>query len=325
MPFWADIWFSFIAIAAIYTQNLSLRINTVTLYQVSKLLNIPAQCLFQYFTKGKVFNLWVYGSLVVLTAGVALSTIAEFNFDATIGGIFAALSGVVSVVTEQAEIGRLREKFNINTVDFVHSNSLHRMVMSGCLILVVEREALIMIPQMRWQTAALLFLSCLIATGINLTVVAVIGKFGAVTTAVVGHVKTINIISLGFVLHPPPMNWILGKQLSGITVALLGAVKYGQYTSFPDADWCNSARQLVARSRQGEKGTAGKWKADTNGQTDNELISVDATDEHEEEGLLQEMRSGKPEATVVGAQEDKLLHETQSQNVVFARVDGAPA
>mmetsp|Transcript_120182 Transcript_120182/g.218513 ORF Transcript_120182/g.218513 Transcript_120182/m.218513 type:complete len:382 (-) Transcript_120182:289-1434(-) len=242
LPFWTDVWFSFIAIAAIYTQNLSLRINTVTLYQVSKLLNIPAQCLLQYFTKNKVFSLWVYGSLVVLTLGVALSTVAELDFEATIAGIVAALLGVVSVVTEQAEIGRLKEKYQVTSMDFLHSNSMHRMIMSGCLILLVERKALSDFPQMSFNTAFFLFLSCLIATGINITVVAVIGQFGAVTTAVIGHLKTIIIISLGFMLHPPRVDWVLAKNLTGIAIALFGAIKYGQYTSFPEVDWCRSCQ-----------------------------------------------------------------------------------
>mmetsp|Transcript_109206 Transcript_109206/g.198990 ORF Transcript_109206/g.198990 Transcript_109206/m.198990 type:complete len:376 (-) Transcript_109206:74-1201(-) len=244
LPFWTDVWFSFIAIAAIYTQNLSLKINTVTLYQVSKLLNIPAQCLMQYFTKSKVFSIWVYGSLVILTLGVALSTVAELDFEATIAGIIAALLGVLSVVTEQAEIGRLKEKYQVTSMDFLHSNSMHRMIMSGCLILLVERKALSDFPQMSFNTAFFLFLSCLIATGINITVVAVIGQFGAVTTAVIGHLKTIIIISLGFVLHPPPLDLVLAKNLTGITIALFGAVKYGQYTSFPEVNCLTSFPEL---------------------------------------------------------------------------------
>lgn len=276
MPFWADMWWSFLCIGAIYCQNLSLRINTVTLYQVGKLLNIPAQCLMQYFTKGKVFSLWVYGSLVILTLGVALSTIAELDLDATIAGVFAALAGVVSVVTEQAEIGRLKAKFEMDAIDFMHSNSIHRIIMAACLVPLVEHKALRDIPQMSLMTGVALFLSCLIATLINITVVSIIGKFGAVTTAVLGHLKTVIIISLGFVLHKPAVNLILAKNLTGITVALFGAVKYGQYTSFPETDWtkcCISDNGNMSSQVKGPNGSGKNGKVIA--ETDSDLAELE--------------------------------------------------
>jgi len=260
MPFWSDVWFSFLAILCIYAQNISLKINTVTLYQIAKLLNIPAQCLWQYLTKGKVFSIFVYSSLVVLTLGVALSTVAELNFEATIAGVMAAGLAVIAVVVEQGEIGRLKEKYQIDSVDFLHSNSLHRLTMSGMLILVVEREALTQFRTMTFNQWGMLFASCVFATIINISVVAVIGKFGAVATAVVGHLKTISIVVLGFLIHPPPVDMTLAKNLTGVTIALIGAIKYGQYTAFPEAD-CFARCRSERDAEQGKEDIAENTKA----------------------------------------------------------------
>mmetsp|Transcript_119734 Transcript_119734/g.217554 ORF Transcript_119734/g.217554 Transcript_119734/m.217554 type:complete len:193 (+) Transcript_119734:3-581(+) len=164
--------------------------------------------------------------------------------------------------------------------------------MAGVLILVMEFKALKDIPQMSLKTAVLLFMSCLIATLINITVVAIIGKFGAVTTAVLGHLKTTIIISLGFALHQPPMDWILLKNLTGITIALFGAVKYGQYTSFPDSDW----RRCCGCAPEASNGTNGNA---TNGKVipDEEVALKPVADAVDQ---LEDLEDSAPEADVIG-------------------------
>lgn len=242
MPLWANLWYSFLFIACIYAQTFSLKTNSVTLFQISKLLVIPSQCLMQYFTKHKVFTKWVYGSLFILAVGVALSTVAELHFEATIYGVSVALIATFLVVVEQAETGRLKEKFELNSVDFMHSHTMHRIIMSACLILVVEQKALRDIPQMSIKNVVLLLMSCLLALTLNLTSVFIIGKFGAVASAVMGHSKTVFIFAIGFAMHPPPVDLEFAKDLTGIAIALFGAVKYGQYTACPEADWCGCCR-----------------------------------------------------------------------------------
>merc|ERR1712070_8288 len=69
-----------------------------------------------------------------------------------------------------------------------------------------------------------------------------LGKFGSVTTAVVGHLKTICILIAGFWVHRPAMDLNFLKMIVGVCIAMTGVVKYGQYTQFPDADWSISGK-----------------------------------------------------------------------------------
>merc|ERR1712232_994494 len=43
-------------------------------------------------------------------------------------------------------------------------------------------------------------------------------------------------------MKPPIVGTIFFKNLGGICAGMFGAIKYGQYTAFPDADCCNCAK-----------------------------------------------------------------------------------
>lgn len=278
MPFWADAWWSFLAVACIYAQNMSLRLNTVPVYQTAKLMGIPTQCLWQYLTTGKVYSAWVYGSMLVLTFGVGLSTVASLELNANVQGVSAAALAVFVVVLEQSETARLKTLFEMDSMSFLHSNSFHRIFGSAGLILLMEIDALSALGNMTGYAAMMLFISCLFATSINITVVSIIGKFGPVTVAVLGHLKTVSIVSLGFLLRPPAVDIVLAKNVAGISVALTGAIKYGQYTSFPEVDCCDSMLGNRTKTFQDVErdldATAGEEKAASNEEL--QFLSVEA-------------------------------------------------
>ena len=74
-------------------------------------------------------------------------------------------------------------------------------------------------------------LSCIIAVGTNLSQFICIGRFTAVTFQVLGHMKTILVLILGFVFF--------GKEglnlhvVLGMMVAIMGMIWYGNASSKP--------------------------------------------------------------------------------------------
>jgi multidrug transporter EmrE-like cation transporter len=66
-------------------------------------------------------------------------------------------------------------------------------------------------------------LSCLIAVSVNFSTFLVIGKCDAVTYQVLGHLKTVLILILGFVALKNPAN---PRAIAGIVVAMVGMVAY---------------------------------------------------------------------------------------------------
>lgn len=293
MPLWANAWTASLCLATIYLQNMSLLMNTVTLYQLCKMLVIPTQCLWQYLTKGTILSRHVYGSLLVLTVGVGISTVAELSFSATIAGLCVAVSGVIVIVIEQAEVQRLKAMFEIDSMDFVLSNIFHRIFGSALLILLIERDALTAMTTMTGYECMMWIITCLCATCINITSVFIIGKFGSVAIAVVGHLKTVGIIGLGFMLHTPPFDMSLAKNVTGIAVALSGAGKYAQYTLFSDSD-CSTWFALSNLEEASKKKPAA---------AEEELdpltgMAEDAEASHEE--MPKTTKLGEPSVDVVG-------------------------
>lgn len=223
--------------------------NSVTLYQIAKLMVMPAQCVWQYFVFSKVYSKYVYFSIFILTIGVGLTVIAELELNASVSGVFVGAVAVVSVVVEQAECQRLSRIYNTDALHFMHSSMIHRVILCSSVILgSPEREALGDLQNMAWKTLMLLLLTCILAMGVNVTNVQIIGRFGPVAMAVVGHVKTVLIFVLGFWLHPPKVDLSLAKTVIGIFIALFGAVKYGQYSAFPEADCFASCGKKKART-----------------------------------------------------------------------------
>mmetsp|Transcript_65395 Transcript_65395/g.123797 ORF Transcript_65395/g.123797 Transcript_65395/m.123797 type:complete len:377 (-) Transcript_65395:155-1285(-) len=245
-------WLGGLVLGGIYAQNLSLRINPVTFYQIAKLMNIPAQCLYQYFTQSKVFSIYVYASLVALTCGIGLSTVAELNIEVTVAGLTVAVLAVFIVVLEQAEIARISKKYQMSSMELLLSLGPHRIFLAAVVVMANERGIFEDMKKVELATWGWVILSCVLATSVNITVTKIIGKFGPVTTAVVGHAKTMSIIGLGFFLRPPVFDMVLAKNLTGISIALIATVKYGQYTAFPEADCCARCRPKMLTIEDGE-------------------------------------------------------------------------
>jgi solute carrier family 35 protein E3 len=76
-----------------------------------------------------------------------------------------------------------------------------------------------------------LTLSCFIAIGVNLSQFICIGRFSAVSFQVLGHMKTVLVLSLGFLFF--------GKEglnlqvVLGMVLAVLGMIWYGNASAKP--------------------------------------------------------------------------------------------
>lgn len=64
--------FAVVADISILTLNLSLMINTVSFYQIAKLLIIPCVCFIERFYMGRRFTREVTAAILVVISGVAI-------------------------------------------------------------------------------------------------------------------------------------------------------------------------------------------------------------------------------------------------------------
>ncbi|GBG84217.1 hypothetical protein CBR_g38189 [Chara braunii] len=85
--------------------------------------------------------------------------------------------------------------------------------------------ACIAVVSTSFQQYFFIILSCLIAVGTNLSQFICIGRFSAVGFQVLGHMKTVLVLVLGYFLFGKEMFTM--KVLLGITFAIVGMVWYG--------------------------------------------------------------------------------------------------
>jgi len=82
-----------------------------------------------------------------------------------------------------------------------------------------------------WFWQIFIFLSCTIAVGTNLSQFICIGRFTAVSFQVLGHMKTILVLIMGF--------FFFGKEnlnlqvVFGMVIAVVGMIWYGNASSKP--------------------------------------------------------------------------------------------
>jgi len=218
-------------VASVMFMNYSLRSNSVGFYQVTKLACVPCMVIIESAYFGKVFSRKIKTTLAVIILGVGLAVVTdvEFNFKGLVYGCLAIF------FTTQFQIwtSSKQKEHGLQGLQFQHSQS-HAVTIIVFILLVVfeiilpEKGDSLLEHEFSAGEVFLIFLSCLLAIAVNVTSASLIGKTSAVTYQVVGHMKTCLVLMGGFMLFPisaTPAQWI--KNLSGILVAVVGGVVYG--------------------------------------------------------------------------------------------------
>ncbi|XP_048500079.1 UDP-rhamnose/UDP-galactose transporter 6 isoform X2 [Beta vulgaris subsp. vulgaris] len=194
---------------SIVGMNVSLMWNSVGFYQIAKLSIIPVLCLFEI-----VFDNLRYSRDTKLSIGLVL-----------IG---------VGVCTVTDYVHFLQKKYSLSPFNLLGHTA---PAQAGTLLLVGPfldywlTNKRIDAFDYTTPSIMLIILSCIIAIGTNLSQFICIGRFTAVSFQVLGHMKTILVLILGFVLF--------GKEglnlhvVVGMMIAVLGMIWYGNASSKP--------------------------------------------------------------------------------------------
>eukprot|EP00667_Euglena_gracilis_P019558 EG_transcript_20994 len=201
--------------------NFSLLYNSVGLYQVLKLLNIPVICVMEYVWLQISYSTQLKVSLFVILLGVGMATVTEIEF--SLVGFIHGFLATIATGLYQIMCGTKQKEYGIDAMQLLHKQAPVTAAMLGLLALLFDDiPALCHYPFHRGVVLLILFTG-LVAFGVNLTVFLIIGKTSPVTYQVVGHFKTCAVIFFGFVwLHQP----FDTTNLIGMSVAFLGMVFY---------------------------------------------------------------------------------------------------
>ncbi|XP_044475696.1 UDP-rhamnose/UDP-galactose transporter 6-like [Mangifera indica] len=217
---------------SIVGMNISLMWNSVGFYQIAKLSMIPVSCLLEVVLDKIRYSKDTKLSISVVLLGVGVCTITDVSVNAR--GFVAAFIAVWSTSMQQYYVHHLQRKYALSSFNLLGHTAPAQaatLLLIGPFLdywLIGKR-----IDTYDYQTASVVFiiLSCTIAVGTNLSQFICIGRFTAVSFQVVGHMKTVLVLFMGFVFF--------GKEglnlqvVLGMIIAVIGMIWYSNASTKP--------------------------------------------------------------------------------------------
>ncbi|KAJ8449103.1 hypothetical protein Cgig2_004158 [Carnegiea gigantea] len=200
--------------------------------RIAKLSMIPVLCLFEIVFDNIRYSRDTKLSIVVVLIGVGVCTVTDVSLNTK--GFIAALVAVWSTALQQYYVHFLQKKYSMSSFNLLSHTA---PAQAGTLLLLgpfldywLTNKR---IDEFKYSMPSVLLitLSCIIAIGTNLSQFICIGRFTAVSFQVLGHMKTVLVLILGFVFF--------GKEglnlqvILGMVIAVLGMIWYGNASSKP--------------------------------------------------------------------------------------------
>ncbi|XP_057542543.1 UDP-rhamnose/UDP-galactose transporter 4-like [Amaranthus tricolor] len=232
LPFVDILKFVLFANFSIVGMNVSLMWNSVGFYQIAKLSMIPVSCFLEVVLDKVRYSRDTKLSIVLVLLGVGVCTVTDVNVNAK--GFISAFVAVWSTSLQQYYVHHLQRKYSIGSFNLLGRTA---PVQAASLLIVGPFFDYWLTGQRvdaySYSSISVFFilLSCTIAIGTNLSQFICIGRFSAVTFQVLGHMKTIFVLIMGFTFFGKEgLNW---HVVLGMIIAILGMMWYGNASSKP--------------------------------------------------------------------------------------------
>ncbi|KAJ8769595.1 hypothetical protein K2173_005198 [Erythroxylum novogranatense] len=234
---------------SIVGMNVSLMWNSVGFYQIAKLSMIPVSCFLEVVLDNVRYSRDTKLSIVVVLLGVAVCTVTDVSVN--LKGFLAALVAVWSTSIQQYYVHYLQRKYSLGSFNLLGHTAPAQaasLLVAGPFLDYWLTDKRIDAYPLGFTSTLFIILSCSIAVGTNLSQFICIGRFTAVTFQVLGHMKTILVLILGFVFF--------GKEglnvqvVVGMVIAVAGMVWYSNASSKPGG---KERRSLSMNNRQSQK------------------------------------------------------------------------
>ncbi|XP_010906037.1 UDP-rhamnose/UDP-galactose transporter 6-like [Elaeis guineensis] len=232
LPLQELIKFVLFANLSIVGMNVSLMWNSVGFYQIAKLCMIPVSCFLEVLFDKIRYSRDTKLSIVVVLIGVAVCTVTDVSVNSR--GLIAAAIAVWSTSLQQYYVHFLQRKYSLGSFNLLGhtapAQAASLLILGPFLDYWMTNKR---VDKFDYNVTAVFFiiLSCTIAVGTNLSQFICIGRFTAVSFQVLGHMKTILVLVLGFIFF--------GKEglnlhvVLGMILAVVGMIWYGSSSSKP--------------------------------------------------------------------------------------------
>lgn len=241
VPLWELLWFSIVANMSITGMNFSLMLNSIGFYQISKLSMIPVVCIMEWILHNKHYSREVKWSVVVVVAGVGVCTVTDVKVNAK--GFICACLAVLSTSLQQISIGSLQKKYSIGSFELLSKTAPIQalsLLFLGPFVDYFLNSKSLRDYKMSYGALLFIFLSCTLAVFCNMSQYLCIGRFSAVSFQVLGHMKTVCVLTLGWLLFDSQLTL---KNIMGMVIAVVGMVMYSWAV---EAEKRSSAKPTVA-------------------------------------------------------------------------------
>ncbi|XP_047336438.1 UDP-rhamnose/UDP-galactose transporter 4-like [Impatiens glandulifera] len=217
---------------SIVGMNVSLMWNSVGFYQIAKLSMIPVSCFLEVALDKVRYSRDTKLSISLVLLGVAVCTITDVSVNTK--GFIAAVVAVWSTSLQQYYVHFLQKKYSLGSFNLLgHTAPVQAasLLLLGPFVDYWLTSKRVDAYNYTFISLFFIFLSCTIAIGTNLSQFICIGRFSAVSFQVLGHMKTVLVLTLGFIFF--------GKEglnihvVLGMIVAIMGMIWYGNASSKP--------------------------------------------------------------------------------------------
>lgn len=230
VPLWELLWFSIVANLSITSMNLSLMLNSVGFYQISKLSIIPMVCMMEWILNNKHYTTRVIVSVVVVAFGVGVCTVTDV--DINVKGFLCACMAVFCTSLQQITIGSFQKKYNIGSFELLSKTAPIQavsLILFGPIIDYYLNGRSFLKYHFTTGAISFILLSCSLAVFCNMSQYLCIGRFSATTFQVLGHMKTVCVLILGWILFDSALTI---KNILGMLLAVVGMVIYSWAVEF---------------------------------------------------------------------------------------------
>ncbi|DBB13421.1 hypothetical protein WJX82_009270 [Trebouxia sp. C0006] len=214
--------------------NLSLKLNTVGFYQISKICTMPTLIAIEFVFYGKYPGQKTILAVILVCLGVCLATVTGQGLTTSLIGFLVGLSAVFVTAIYQVWASSKQKEFQTGSMQLLHQYMPLAAFMLVVLVPVVEPVGLFenqanphTLMGYTYSVPSILAIAISSALGllVNLSTFMVIGATSSLTYNIVGHMKTMTILAGSCLIFGDTMSI---SKLSGVAIAMLGVAWYAQ-------------------------------------------------------------------------------------------------
>lgn len=203
--------------------NLSLKHNSIGLYQLMKVMTTPVICVLQYILHRVTVTWWELSALAPICVGVAIATVTTIN-GTTLGFIFGGL-GILSTSLYQVWVKSEQSALKVNSMQLLHMQApISFFMLLGFTPVAEPNYGDILKYEWLNPTCVLAVIaSGILAALVNISIFLVISETSPLSYNVLGHAKLCTILSSGYFLFGDPFEI---RPFTGLLIAVFGIVYY---------------------------------------------------------------------------------------------------